>query len=435
MNSLKSLFVVAVLAALACGAYVSLNRNNDAPPPTGTPAGIPGPPRVQIPPMGTTGGPPSDGINGIGATPGRAAATPFDALTAGSPGGNLAAANKSPAPPRRLCRPTQSVAPARQPRRPRRAERRRPSCRRPQDKRAALAPPGQPAGCRQPRRRSRAPAPLRAREGLTVTLPPRNAAASLSRPTRCSATPARRSPPVRAPSTRTSNRSCGRWRRSSTLATWPRPTRPSVLCTATRICRPRKPGRSTACWTRWPPRSSTRGSTCSSRRTTYSRATRWRASPRSTASRRSSSLASTASANAGSLPPGRELKVVRGPFSALIDLDKFELTLMLKGRYAGRFPIGIGIDNLEAGRHLRRPRQEGESRLRGRRRHRRSRRPEQSARQTARSTSATSVAIHGTNNPQNIRRADDRGTICLSDRDIEDVFGILSVGSRVVIQR
>ena len=42
---------------------------------------------------------------------------------------------------------------------------------------------------------------------------------------------------------------------------------------------------------------------------------------------------------------GQTLKVVRGPFSAAIELDRFLLTLWLDGRYAGRFPVGIGQDN------------------------------------------------------------------------------------------
>jgi LysM repeat protein len=39
--------------------------------------------------------------------------------------------------------------------------------------------------------------------------------------------------------------------------------------------------------------------------------------------------------------PGQQLKVVHGPFSAVVELDKNQLTLMLDGRYAGRFPITI----------------------------------------------------------------------------------------------
>jgi hypothetical protein len=37
--------------------------------------------------------------------------------------------------------------------------------------------------------------------------------------------------------------------------------------------------------------------------------------------------------------PGQELKVVRGPFSAVVDLDRKRLTLMLGDRYAGAFAV------------------------------------------------------------------------------------------------
>lgn len=42
--------------------------------------------------------------------------------------------------------------------------------------------------------------------------------------------------------------------------------------------------------------------------------------------------------------PGTELKVVRGPFRAEINLSMKELTLFLGDLYAGRFSIGIGTD-------------------------------------------------------------------------------------------
>ncbi len=48
---------------------------------------------------------------------------------------------------------------------------------------------------------------------------------------------------------------------------------------------------------------------------------------------------------------------------------------------------------------------------------------------------SNNIGLHGTVDPQNIGRDDNRGTICLGDRDIDDLYGILSVGSRVVIQR
>ncbi len=42
------------------------------------------------------------------------------------------------------------------------------------------------------------------------------------------------------------------------------------------------------------------------------------------------------------LLPGQELKVLRGPFRAEIDLQKSELTLFLGQLYAGRFPLSVG---------------------------------------------------------------------------------------------
>ncbi len=42
--------------------------------------------------------------------------------------------------------------------------------------------------------------------------------------------------------------------------------------------------------------------------------------------------------------PGTELKVVRGPFRADVDLKTNELTLFLGDLYAGRFPIAVGTD-------------------------------------------------------------------------------------------
>ena len=42
--------------------------------------------------------------------------------------------------------------------------------------------------------------------------------------------------------------------------------------------------------------------------------------------------------------PGTDLKVVRGPFRADVDLTQNELTLFLGDLYAGRFPIAVGSD-------------------------------------------------------------------------------------------
>jgi len=46
-------------------------------------------------------------------------------------------------------------------------------------------------------------------------------------------------------------------------------------------------------------------------------------------------------ASPNALQPGQELKVVRGPFSALVEISKRRMTLMLDRRYAGKFAIEL----------------------------------------------------------------------------------------------
>ena len=43
--------------------------------------------------------------------------------------------------------------------------------------------------------------------------------------------------------------------------------------------------------------------------------------------------------------------------------------------------------------------------------------------------------IHGTSNPQGVGRDDNLGSICVGKRDLQDLYGILSVGSRVTVLR
>jgi LysM repeat protein len=46
---------------------------------------------------------------------------------------------------------------------------------------------------------------------------------------------------------------------------------------------------------------------------------------------------------ANQVRPGQELKVVPGPFSAVVDLGRSQLTLEVAGRYAGKFPVTVPI--------------------------------------------------------------------------------------------
>jgi len=138
------------------------------------------------------------------------------------------------------------------------------------------------------------------------------------------------------------------------------------------------------------------------------------------------------------LQAGRELKVLQGPFDAQISLSDQELTLVLKTCYAGRFPVrthpsqtkleGLYVvgslrPNLQDARpdqvtidHTVAPdpnteRWIGLSRELGQR-------PE--------------IYLHGTTGPSHVNGSV-YGAIRLSDRDMDDLCAILSIGSRVPI--
>ncbi len=132
------------------------------------------------------------------------------------------------------------------------------------------------------------------------------------------------------------------------------------------------------------------------------------------------------------LLPGSELKVLRGPFEAEVDLKGQELTVFLDGLYAGRFPISVGSDPQPLG---------GEFEVRDKQL------DKAYFAMDGRMIPADSpanpfgrvwldlgreVCIHGS--PLG-GAEQQRGCISLSPRDADDVYSILSVGSRVRILR
>jgi len=140
------------------------------------------------------------------------------------------------------------------------------------------------------------------------------------------------------------------------------------------------------------------------------------------------------SAKARPLPPGTELKVVRGPFDAIVNLEQRTLTLMLQGRYAGRFRIGLGRDV---------PNPEGEYTVCNKVLGPAYYGPDgvtlepfdpRNPLGEAWIGLSERLGIHGGADPQNLE-GDTRGTIRVSRRDLHDLYGILSVGSRVTIMR
>jgi len=129
--------------------------------------------------------------------------------------------------------------------------------------------------------------------------------------------------------------------------------------------------------------------------------------------------------------PGTDLKVVRGPFRADVDLVNKELTLFLGDLYAGRFPIGVGSDPI--------PR-EGTYTIQ-----------EKKSAKTYYDMAGTpippgnprnpygamwidlgqGISLHGSPQPNDTT---DEGCISIAGNYSRDVFGILSEGSTVTIR-
>lgn len=132
------------------------------------------------------------------------------------------------------------------------------------------------------------------------------------------------------------------------------------------------------------------------------------------------------------LLPGMQLKVVRGPFEAVIRLQRRELVLMVQGRYAGRFQIGVGRDAQGC---------EGVYQVREK-----SLNPRYYSDQGVIEANDPRnplgpkwlglegrLGIHAARDPGAFQDPQAPGAIFLIPRDMDDVFDILSIGSRVVI--
>ena len=137
--------------------------------------------------------------------------------------------------------------------------------------------------------------------------------------------------------------------------------------------------------------------------------------------------------NPNTLLAGRELKVVRGPFRAEISLSKNELTLFADKLYAGRFKITTGNDPAPLpGQYQVNDKQPGRTYYVA------------GSGQTIPIDDpsnpygrvwidlGSNLSIHGSS-PNGV--APGQGCIALTARDANDVFGILSQGSSVVIVR
>lgn len=135
------------------------------------------------------------------------------------------------------------------------------------------------------------------------------------------------------------------------------------------------------------------------------------------------------------LQAGQELKVVRGPFGAVVDLSDFCLTIHAHGWYVHRYQIGTGAENgtpigeFSVQEKLENPTWynpdggvvDGDD-------------PENPLGEFWLGL-GNHIGIHGTIDPDSIGRAVSRGCIHVGDSDIDEVFALLAVGSKVMIRR
>lgn len=135
------------------------------------------------------------------------------------------------------------------------------------------------------------------------------------------------------------------------------------------------------------------------------------------------------------LQAGKDLKVVRGPFGAVVDLSAFTLTVHAHGWYVRDYRIGTGKDGkTPIGRFSVQEKLENPVWYD----------PDGGVVEADDPENplgeywiglGNHIGIHGTIDPESIGKAASRGCIHLGDTDIQDVFGLLGSGSEVMIRK
>ena len=132
---------------------------------------------------------------------------------------------------------------------------------------------------------------------------------------------------------------------------------------------------------------------------------------------------------------GQKLKVLKGPFAAVVDLKEFALTVHLQGYFVKRYSVGIGRDDaspigkFSVLNKIENPQYTGtDGKV-------------ISADDPANPLGerwidlGDSYGIHGTIEPDSIGKATSRGCIRMRDQDIIEVYDFLVKGSEVVIRK
>ena len=139
--------------------------------------------------------------------------------------------------------------------------------------------------------------------------------------------------------------------------------------------------------------------------------------------------------NENRIRAGQKLKTIKGPFSAVIDLSDYELTIHAHGYYVHHYKVGIGIDGTTPlGRFTARDKLTNPA----------WHNPDGGRIEADDPNNplgehwigiGDGYGIHGTVDSDSVGRAESRGCIRMTNEDVAEVFSLLSIGSEVVIRR
>ena len=138
--------------------------------------------------------------------------------------------------------------------------------------------------------------------------------------------------------------------------------------------------------------------------------------------------------DAKKIRPGQKLKVIRGPFSAVVDLSDMEMTLHSHGHFVHAFPIGTGKDNSTP---------IGTFKVQDKQRNPTYYGPDgvieaddpQNPLGEYWLDLGDSYGIHGTIDESSIGQAKSHGCVRMKNQDVADVYDLLTIGSEVLIRR
>lgn len=145
--------------------------------------------------------------------------------------------------------------------------------------------------------------------------------------------------------------------------------------------------------------------------------------------------------DASRLRSGQRLKVIKGPFSAIVSLSDRTLTIHAHGYFVRQYPVGIGQDGTTPVGAFRVVTKETNPKYWGsdgnviERDDPENPLGERWLGLDDGAGNSTSYGIHGTIDPESIGKADSAGCVRLHNDDVAEVYDLLGIGSEVVIRR